>query len=108
MINVNYTADVPPHPRPLRRYTIHLTRRRPGFTDTLGPDKSDPLRLKSIPLLVLTSIWPAVAALLFFLIVSYIVLFILSEPKAVWFYVLAAVLFVLSQLAWFFVGEGCM
>ncbi|THU76893.1 hypothetical protein K435DRAFT_124580, partial [Dendrothele bispora CBS 962.96] len=67
-----------------------------GFTSALGPDSSDPLRLRNVALFVLTSVWPAASALFFLLIISYIVLFVLSEPKAVWFYVLASALFVLS------------
>jgi hypothetical protein len=30
------------------------------FTEALGPDKVDPLKLRGIPLFVLLNIWPAV------------------------------------------------
>ena len=36
----------------------------------------------------------------------YIVLGILNELKPVWYYILAAALFILSQLAWFLLGKA--
>ncbi|KAE9389020.1 hypothetical protein BT96DRAFT_835519 [Gymnopus androsaceus JB14] len=75
-----------------------------GITHTLGPS-SDPSELRSIPLFVLTSIWPAVAAILYFGIMTYIVLAVLNEVRPMWFYILSAGLFVLSQLAWFLLGK---
>ncbi|KAF8656328.1 hypothetical protein AX16_002593 [Volvariella volvacea WC 439] len=75
-----------------------------GITDTLGP--SGPLEsLHSIPLFVLTSIWPGVAALAYFVIMSVIVLRVLNETKPMFFYVLAAFLFVLSQLDYFLLNR---
>jgi hypothetical protein len=41
------------------------------------------------------------AALIYFALMGYIVLAVLNEVKPMYFYILAAVLFVLSQLAWF-------
>jgi hypothetical protein len=75
-----------------------------GITKTLGPS-NDPSELRSIPLFVLTSIWPAVASIIYFVIMAYIVLAILNEIRPMWFYILAATLFVLSQLAWFLLGR---
>ncbi|KAK7458750.1 hypothetical protein VKT23_009751 [Stygiomarasmius scandens] len=79
------------------------------ITNTLGPaDRSDAAsieNLKSIPLFVLTSIWPAVAALLYLILISYIVLKILNEFKPFFLFLLAAVLFILGQLAWFLLGR---
>ncbi|THU87545.1 hypothetical protein K435DRAFT_341398 [Dendrothele bispora CBS 962.96] len=79
------------------------------ITDTLGPpDRTDPnsIRdLKSIPLFVLTSIWPLVAALLYFGLITYIVLRILNERKPFFLFLLSAILFVLGQLAWFLLGR---
>ncbi|KAI4524789.1 hypothetical protein K523DRAFT_320247 [Schizophyllum commune Tattone D] len=75
-----------------------------GITDTLGT--SNPTEaLRSIPLFVLTSIWPGAAALLYFLIMGYIVLAVLNEIRPMWYYVISAVLFVLSQLAYFLLSH---
>ncbi|KAJ4476463.1 chitin synthase III catalytic subunit-domain-containing protein [Lentinula edodes] len=75
-----------------------------GITTALGPS-NDPRELRSIPLFVLTSIWPAVAAILYFGIMTYIVLAVLNEIRPMWYYILSAGLFVLSQLAWFLLGK---
>ncbi|KAH7870170.1 chitin synthase III catalytic subunit-domain-containing protein [Lentinula edodes] len=75
-----------------------------GITTALGPS-NDPRELRSIPLFVLTSIWPAVAAILYFGIMTYIVLAVLNETRPMWYYILSAGLFVLSQLAWFLLGK---
>ncbi|KAI0074240.1 hypothetical protein K474DRAFT_81813 [Panus rudis PR-1116 ss-1] len=75
-----------------------------GFTQTFGP--SVPLQdLHSIPLFVLTNIWPGAAALIYFALMLYIILGILNEVKPVWYYILAAVLFVLSQLDFFLLSR---
>ncbi|KAL0955371.1 hypothetical protein HGRIS_001620 [Hohenbuehelia grisea] len=74
------------------------------FTRTFGPS-NPPQSLKSIPLFVLTSIWPGVAALLYFGLMTYIVLVVLNEARPMWFFALSAVLFVLAQLAWFLLGK---
>ncbi|THU84687.1 hypothetical protein K435DRAFT_687056 [Dendrothele bispora CBS 962.96] len=75
-----------------------------GFTSTLGPS-SDPSTLHNIPLFIFTSIWPAVAALLYFVLMTYIVVGVLKETRPLVYYALAAFLFVLSQLAWFMLGK---
>lgn len=36
---------------------------------------------------------------------AYIVLAVLNEIRPMWFYILSAALFVLSQLAWFLLGK---
>ncbi|KAF8522916.1 chitin synthase III catalytic subunit [Hysterangium stoloniferum] len=71
---------------------------------TFGPS-NPPLALHSIPIFVLTSMWPGIAALLYFGIMSYVVLGILREVRPLWYYVLAAVLFVLSQLDYFLLSK---
>ncbi|KAK7453324.1 hypothetical protein VKT23_012003 [Stygiomarasmius scandens] len=75
-----------------------------GFTKVLGPS-DDPSSLRNIPLFIFTSIWPAAAALIFFGLMSYIVVGVLKETKPMAYYALAAFLFVLSQLAWFMLGK---
>ncbi|KAF9074575.1 chitin synthase III catalytic subunit [Rhodocollybia butyracea] len=75
-----------------------------GITKTLGPS-NDPSELRSIALFVLTSIWPAVASVLYFGIMTYIVLVVLNEIRPMWHYILSAGLFILSQLAWFLLGK---
>jgi len=74
------------------------------ITNTFGPS-NPPASLHSVPLFVLTSIWPAVAALVFFILMAYIVLYILDEVRPMWFYVLSAVLFILSQLDYFLLNK---
>ncbi|KZT18569.1 hypothetical protein NEOLEDRAFT_1143240, partial [Neolentinus lepideus HHB14362 ss-1] len=74
------------------------------YTTAFGPS-SPPAALHGTVLFVLTSIWPGAAALLYLALMLYIVLFILNELRPVWWFVLAAVLFVLAQLAWFLLGR---
>ncbi|KAF9264772.1 hypothetical protein L218DRAFT_972373 [Marasmius fiardii PR-910] len=76
-----------------------------GVTHTIGSPSSDPLDLHSVALFVLTSIWPGAATLLYFLSMTYIILVVLREVKPMLYYVMAAALFVLSQLAWFLLGR---
>ncbi|KAG1843298.1 chitin synthase III catalytic subunit [Suillus subalutaceus] len=77
-----------------------------GFTITHALGTSNPPQsINSIPLFVLTSIWPGVAALVYFGIMLYIVLGILNEIRPVWYYVIAAILFVLSQLDYFLLSK---
>ena len=45
------------------------------------------------------------AALLYFALMLYIVLGILNEVRPMWYYVLAAILFVLSQLDYFLLNK---
>ncbi|KAF9809132.1 hypothetical protein IEO21_07533 [Rhodonia placenta] len=74
------------------------------FTHVFGP--SDPSQsLHSVPLFVLTSIWPGAAAIIYFLIMLYVVLGMLNEVRPVWYFVLAMVLFVLSQLDYFLLNK---
>ncbi|KAI0058581.1 hypothetical protein BV25DRAFT_1830036 [Artomyces pyxidatus] len=74
------------------------------FTSAFGPS-NPPASLHSIPLFVLTSIWPPVAALLYFAIMGYIVVIILRETRPMWFYILSGILFVLSQLDYFLLNK---
>jgi hypothetical protein len=75
-----------------------------SLTNALGTS-NPPQSINSIPLFVLTSIWPGVAALMYFGIMLYIVLRILNEIRPVLFYVIAAILFVLSQLDYFLLSK---
>ena len=45
------------------------------------------------------------AALLYFIIMLYIVLGILNEVRPAWLYILAAILFILSQLDYFLLSK---
>jgi len=76
-----------------------------GITTLIGGVSNPPEALRSISLFILTSIWPAVTAFLYILIMSYIVLRVLNETKPMWYYILATSLFVLSQLAWFLLSR---
>ncbi|EPQ53865.1 hypothetical protein GLOTRDRAFT_78912 [Gloeophyllum trabeum ATCC 11539] len=74
------------------------------YTSTFGPSVP-PQALHSTPLFVFTSIWPGAAAILYFLLMLYIVLGILNEVRPVWYFILAATVFVLSQLDYFLLNK---
>ncbi|EJD02533.1 uncharacterized protein FOMMEDRAFT_141532 [Fomitiporia mediterranea MF3/22] len=74
------------------------------ITSTFGPS-NPPQAVHSTPVFVLTSIWPGAAALLYFILMSYIVLGVLRERRPMLYYIAAAVCFVLGQLAWFLLGK---
>ncbi|OCH89143.1 hypothetical protein OBBRIDRAFT_794585 [Obba rivulosa] len=75
-----------------------------SFTTVFGPS-NPPQALHSVPLFVLTTIWPLAAVILYFCLMIYVVLGILNEVRPVWYFVLAAVLFVLSQLDYFLLNK---
>jgi len=75
-----------------------------GITAAFGPS-TPPLALGSITLFVLTSIWPAATVIIYFGLMTYIVLAVLNEVRPMWFYILSAALFVLSQLAYFLLSK---
>jgi hypothetical protein len=75
-----------------------------SITSTFGPS-NPPAALNSIALFVLTSIWPGAAAVLFFALMTWIVLAVLREIRPMWFYIIAAVLFILSQLDYFLLNK---
>ncbi|KAI8971337.1 chitin synthase III catalytic subunit [Trametes punicea] len=74
------------------------------FTHVFGPS-NPPQDLHSIPLFVFTNIWPGAAAILYFIIMAYVVLGMLNEVRPMWYFVLAAVLFILSQLDFFLLNK---
>jgi len=74
------------------------------ITQTFGPS-NPPEALQSTPLFVLTQIWPAVAAVLYFVIMTWVVLAGLRELRPAWYYVLAFTVFVLSQLDFFLLSR---
>ncbi|KAG6335860.1 hypothetical protein ID866_3225 [Astraeus odoratus] len=74
------------------------------LSNTFGPS-DPPEALSSIPLFVLTSIWPGVAILIYLGIMLYIVIGVLNEVRPIWFYILSGILFVLSQLAYFLLSK---
>jgi len=76
-----------------------------GFTQTIGGVSNPPESLHSIPLFVLTSVWPGAAAILYFGLMAYIVLGVLREVRPMWYYSLSFILFVLSQLDFFLLNK---
>ncbi|GLB39475.1 putative chitin synthase III catalytic subunit [Lyophyllum shimeji] len=76
-----------------------------GVTTTIGAPSDPPEALRSISLFVVLSIWPLVCVVLYFALMAYIVLQVLHEQRPMVFYTLSALLFVLSQLAWFLLGR---
>ncbi|KAL4252692.1 Chitin synthase export chaperone [Abortiporus biennis] len=75
-----------------------------GFTTVFGPS-NPPADLHSIPLFVLTNIWEGAAAIIYLALMLYIILFMLNEVKPAYFYLLAAVLFILAQLDGFLLSK---
>jgi len=61
--------------------------------------------LHSTPLFILTSIWPGIAALLYFILMVWIVTRILHEMRPLVYYVLAGILFIFAQLAYFLLSR---
>jgi len=74
------------------------------ITSVFGPS-TPPQSIRSISLFVLTSIWPAVTVVVYFGLMAYIVLAVLNEVRPMWFYILSATLFVLSQLDYFLLSK---
>ncbi|XP_006464084.1 hypothetical protein AGABI2DRAFT_209131 [Agaricus bisporus var. bisporus H97] len=76
-----------------------------GVTDTIGGLSSPPERIRSIPLFVLTSMWPIISIIVYLALMAFIVLHVLNETRPMWYFLLSAALFVLAQLAWFLLGK---
>ncbi|KAF8886725.1 chitin synthase III catalytic subunit [Infundibulicybe gibba] len=74
------------------------------FTNALGPS-NPPEALRSIPLFVLTTIWPCFTVVVYLGLMLYIVRAVLNETRPIWFYILSGALFVLSQLAYFLLSK---
>jgi hypothetical protein len=74
------------------------------ISGAFGPS-NPPLDLKSIPLFVLTSIWPPFAAVVWFLMMCYVVVVILREQRPLWFVAGAAILFAVAQVIYFLVNK---
>jgi len=74
------------------------------ITSKFGPSVP-PEALNSIPLFIFTNIWPGVAALLYFITMLFVVVKLLRELRPVWNYIIAATLFVLSQLDFYLLSE---
>jgi len=61
--------------------------------------------LHSVALFILTSIWPGAAALLYFILMTWVVVVVLREMRPLIYYALAGLLFILSQLAYFLLSR---
>ncbi|KAJ3716577.1 chitin synthase III catalytic subunit [Lentinula raphanica] len=75
-----------------------------GITQTLGPS-SNPRELQSVPLFVMTSLWPIIATIIYFVVMLYVILGMLKELRPTLYYILAGVVFIFSQLVWFLLGK---
>ncbi|KAH9983438.1 chitin synthase III catalytic subunit [Russula compacta] len=77
-----------------------------AFTITSTFEPGNPKdSLHSIALFILTSIWPGFAAVLYFVLMMWIVAGILHERRPLVYYVLAGILFILAQLAYFLLSR---
>ncbi|KZT34053.1 hypothetical protein SISSUDRAFT_318192 [Sistotremastrum suecicum HHB10207 ss-3] len=75
-----------------------------SITSTFGPS-NPPQDLLSIPLFVLTQIWPAAATLIYFGIMLWVILHVLQEIPPVWYFVLSLAIFVLAQLDFYILSR---
>ncbi|KAG6815363.1 hypothetical protein H0H87_002593, partial [Tephrocybe sp. NHM501043] len=76
-----------------------------GVTDAIGALANLPDSLRSISLFVVLMIWPLLCVVLYIALMTYIVLVVLHVHHPMVFYALSTLLFVLSQLAWFLLGQ---
>ncbi|KAG6896811.1 hypothetical protein C0992_005911 [Termitomyces sp. T32_za158] len=76
-----------------------------GATDAIGGASDPPQALRSISLFVVLNIWPLLCAVVYLALMTYIVVKVLREFRPMILYALAALLFVLAQLAWFLLGR---
>ncbi|KAI0246342.1 chitin synthase III catalytic subunit [Lactifluus subvellereus] len=74
------------------------------ITSTFEPGNPK-VSLHSTALFILTSIWPGVAALLYFIVMMWIVGRFLREQRPLVYYALAGILFIFSQLAYFLLSR---
>ncbi|KAF8337559.1 chitin synthase III catalytic subunit [Cantharellus anzutake] len=75
-----------------------------SFTTAFNPS-NPPSILQNVPLFVLTSVWPAFCAFAYFIIISYVVVRMLDEGRPLLWFLVAALLFVLSQLDYFLLSK---
>jgi len=71
-----------------------------GYTTTFAPPKP-PQALNSIPLFVLTTLWPAIAALLYFAIMLYVTKVVFNETRPTRHYIISVSLFLVSQIVYY-------
>ncbi|KAG6864434.1 hypothetical protein C0991_009560, partial [Blastosporella zonata] len=76
-----------------------------GATTVIGGPSNPPTSLRSISLFVVLSIWPLACVVIYFALMTYIILNVLHETRPLTYYALSGLLFVLSQLAWFLLGK---
>lgn len=76
-----------------------------GFLFTNAFKSSPPGDLQNIALFVLTNIWPGAAALIYFLVMLYVVFVMLQEVRPMLWYLVAAAAFVLAQLDVFLLSK---
>jgi hypothetical protein len=77
-----------------------------ALTITGALEPGDPkTSLHSVTLFVFTSIWPGVAALLYFILMTWVVGAVLRERRPLIYYALAGLLFIFAQLAYFLLSR---
>lgn len=74
-----------------------------GFTTVF--QSAPPRDLKNIALFILLQIWPAVAALIFFGIMTYVVVAVLREMKPLFFYCGSLAAFIAAQVVFFLANK---
>jgi hypothetical protein len=76
-----------------------------GITSVIGDPANMPQSLRSYSLFVLLIIWPLFTVVVYFALMTYIVLKVLHEKRPMAFYGLSAFLFAVSQIIWLLVGK---
>ncbi|KAG8860551.1 hypothetical protein FRB96_003805 [Tulasnella sp. 330] len=75
-----------------------------GWTKAFAPGNPT-VALKNIPLFVLTTVWPAAAIVIYFLIMIIVIVRILREKRPLTFFIAAFILFAIAQVMYFEVSK---
>ena len=76
-----------------------------GVTSVIGDPANPADALRSYSLFVLLIIWPLFTIVVYFGLMTYIVLRVLNEKRPMVYYSLSLFLFVVAQIIWFLVGK---
>ena len=122
LISTTLTASRNLRPHISRYWHLHLPRRCTGYNNCHWRPLKSPTepqkypsvrdnqylaRIVRLPCLPLFNSYPfqSSCAFAYLAIMAFVVLRILNETKPMWYYSLAAALFIISQLAWFLLGR---
>jgi len=75
-----------------------------GWTKAFGPS-TPPIAQKNIPLFVLTTLWPAIAVVVYLFVMIFVILRILRERRPVGLFIAAFILFAIGQVFYYEVSK---